>query len=71
MSQRRSERLQIKREADAKRKWEQEKEEASNKIIKAVDEFIRIVNRGVLNPLAQKMQSRKFGILWEREILQR
>ncbi len=46
MSQRRSERLQIKREGNAKRKWEQEKEEASNKIIKAVDEFIRIVNRG-------------------------
>ena len=43
---RRSERLRLKHEAGAKRKWEEEKEEASNKIIKAVDEFICIVNRG-------------------------
>lgn len=46
MSSRHSERLRLKREANAKRKWEQEKEEASNKLIKAVDEFICIVNRG-------------------------
>ena len=46
MSSRHSERLRLKRGANAKRKWEQEKEEASNKLIKAVDEFIHIVNKG-------------------------